>query len=70
MEEISNMTLEKTFVGQYEHFFKGLKEECFKKGYNSEIKVLVSKFCFLMNLCQQKMIKVNEKEMKARYDKI
>lgn len=25
LEEIANLTMEKAFVGQYDHFFKGIK---------------------------------------------
>lgn len=34
------------------------------------MKVLVSKFCYLMELCQQRLIRINEKELKAKYSKV
>ena len=61
LEEIANLTMEKAFLGHYDHFFKGLKEDCFKKGCNAEVRVVVSKFFYLMELCQQKMINLKEK---------
>lgn len=43
------MNTEKAFIAQFDYFFKTLKDESFnRKGYSSDIKTLISKFCYLM----------------------
>lgn len=65
------MNTEKAFVAQYDYFFKTLKDECFnRKGYSSDIKTLISKFCYLMELCQSRKALISEREIKDKYSKV